>query len=196
MQYNNSTTHRMCVTLDYPPVSSAIIWARQVEAPPPPPVPPPPPPPPLFVCSAFHSSHSPPFTQIDRQLQTYLQRVEAVLGKGWESHVEGQKLKQDGDSFRQKLNTQQLFDDWKKKVEARQLIVQGRIFNIMSQRTRTGTILKLQVNFTPETITLAKEVSWGVWRGVGVGKLWSVEGVCGCGGKGEGESGYFCLLCI
>lgn len=96
--------------------------------------------------------------QIDRQLQTYLQRVEAVLGKGWESHVEGQKLKQDGDSFRQKLNTQQLFEDWKKKVEARQLVVQGRIFNIVSQRTRTGTILKLQVNFTPETITLAKEV--------------------------------------
>ena len=72
--------------------------------------------------------------------------------------MEGQKLKQDGDSFRQKLNTQQLFDDWKKKVEARQLVVQGRIFNIVSQRTRTGTILKLQVNFTPETITLAKEV--------------------------------------
>ena len=81
-----------------------------------------------------------------------------MLGKGWENHVEGQKLKQDGDSFRQKLNTQQLFDDWKKKVEARQLVVQGRIFNIVSQRTRTGTILKLQVNFTPETITLAKEV--------------------------------------
>ena len=74
--------------------------------------------------------------------------------------MEGQKLKQDGDSFRQKLNTQQLFDDWKKKVEARQLVVQGRIFNIVSQRTRTGTILKLQVNFTPETITLAKEVMY------------------------------------
>ena len=54
--------------------------------------------------------------QIDRQLQTYLQRVEAVLGKGWEVHVEGQKLKQDGEAFRQKLNTQQLFEDWKKKV--------------------------------------------------------------------------------
>ena len=46
----------------------------------------------------------------------YLQRVEAVLGKGWEVHMEGQKLKQDGEAFRQKLNTQQLFDDWKKKV--------------------------------------------------------------------------------
>jgi dynein heavy chain 1 len=129
MQYNKTMTHQMCVQCDYPPVSSAIIWARQ----------------------------------IDRQLQTYLQRVEAVLGKGWENHVEGQKLKQDGDSFRQKLNTQQLFDDWKKKVEARQLVVQGRIFNIVSQRTRTGTILKLQVNFTPETITLAKEVRNFKW---------------------------------
>ena len=54
--------------------------------------------------------------QIDRQLQLYLHRVEAVLGKGWEVHVEGQKLKQDGEAFRQKLNTQQLFEDWKKKV--------------------------------------------------------------------------------
>ena len=96
--------------------------------------------------------------QIDRQLQTYLQRVEAVLGKGWENHVEGQKLKQDGDAFRSKLNTQQLFEDWKKRVESRQQAVQGRIFNIVSTRTRSGTLLKLQVNFAPETITLAKEV--------------------------------------
>ena len=60
-----------------------------------------------MVCSCL---------QIDRQLQLYLHRVEAVLGKGWEVHVEGQKLKQDGEAFRQKLNTQQLFEDWKKKV--------------------------------------------------------------------------------
>ena len=72
--------------------------------------------------------------------------------------MEGQKLKKDGDDFRQKLNTQQLFEEWKKSVEARPHIVQGRIFNIVSQRTRTGTVLKLQVNFAPETITLAKEV--------------------------------------
>ena len=46
----------------------------------------------------------------------YLQRVEAVLGKGWENHVEGQKLKADGDAFRRKLNTKPLFEEWKKKV--------------------------------------------------------------------------------
>lgn len=96
--------------------------------------------------------------QIDGQLQNYLQRVEDVLGKGWESHIDGQQLKQDGDSFRQKLNSQVLFDEWKKNVESKQHVVQGKIFQIASQRTRTGTILKLQVNFAPETITLAKEV--------------------------------------
>ena len=67
------------------------------------------------------------FSQIERQLQTYLQRVEAILGKGWESHVEGQKLKQDGDSFRQKLNTQQLFEDWKKKVLSLSRVCRGTV---------------------------------------------------------------------
>ena len=54
--------------------------------------------------------------QIERQLNAYMRRVEDVLGKGWENHVEGQKLKGDGDSFRLKLNTQELFDDWSRKV--------------------------------------------------------------------------------
>ncbi len=54
--------------------------------------------------------------QIERQLNAYMHRVEDVLGKGWENHVEGQKLKGDGDSFRLKLNTQELFEDWSRKV--------------------------------------------------------------------------------
>ena len=62
--------------------------------------------------------------QIERQLNAYMRRVEDVLGKGWENHVEGQKLKADGDSFRLKLNTQQLFDDWSNKVFALLKILQ------------------------------------------------------------------------
>ncbi|XP_067011460.2 dynein heavy chain, cytoplasmic isoform X2 [Anabrus simplex] len=98
--------------------------------------------------------------QIDRQLTAYLRRVEDVLGKGWENHIEGQKLKADGDSFRLKLNTQEIFDDWARKVQARNLGVTGRIFAIESQRSRTGrgNVLKLKVNFLPEIITLSKEV--------------------------------------
>ncbi|CAB3376335.1 Hypothetical predicted protein [Cloeon dipterum] len=98
--------------------------------------------------------------QIDRQLTAYLRRVEDVLGKGWENHIEGQKLKADGDSFRAKLNTQEIFDDWSRNVQARNLGVTGRIFTIESQRSRSGrgSVLKLKVNFLPEIITLSKEV--------------------------------------
>ena len=96
-----------------------------------------------------------------------MKRVEDVLGKGWENHVEGQKLKQDGDSFRMKLNTQEIFDDWARKVQQRNLGVSGRIFTIESSRVRgrAGNVLKLKVNFLPEIITLSKEVRNLKWLG-------------------------------
>lgn len=87
-----------------------------------------------------------------------MRRVEDILGKGWENHVEGQKLKADGDSFRLKLNTQELFDDWSRKVSQKQLGVSGRIFGIENARTVKGSVLRLKVNFMPEIITLSKEV--------------------------------------
>ncbi|XP_058810234.1 dynein heavy chain, cytoplasmic isoform X2 [Phymastichus coffea] len=98
--------------------------------------------------------------QIDFQLTMYLKRVEDVLGKGWENHIEGQKLKADGDSFRTKLSTQEIFDEWARKVQQRNIGVTGRIFTIENMRSRTGRggILKLKVNFLPEIITLSKEV--------------------------------------
>lgn len=89
-----------------------------------------------------------------------MRRVEDVLGKDWENHIEGQGLKADGDSFRQKLNTQEIFDDWSQQVQKRALLVTGRIFAIDTQKARGGnkTNLKIRVNFTRDVITLAKEV--------------------------------------
>lgn len=119
------------------------------------------------ACRMSHVRDLPPVSgsivwakQIDRQLTAYMRRVEDVLGKGWESHVEGQKLKGDGDSFRLKLNTQEIFDDWARKVQQRNLGVSGRIFAIETHRSRTGkgNEYKLKVNFLPEIITLSKEV--------------------------------------
>lgn len=95
--------------------------------------------------------------QIDRQLSVYMKRVEDVLGKGWENHVEGQKLKGDAESFRLKLNTQGIFDEWVRNVQDHQLGVAGRIFSVDSQRTRTRTIQRIRVRFSTEVITLAKE---------------------------------------
>jgi dynein heavy chain 1 len=83
-----------------------------------------------------------------------------LLGKGWENHIEGQKLKADGDSFRLKLNTQDIYDDLACKVQQCNLGVTGHIFAIEGQRSQTGrgSVLKLKVNFLPAIITLSKEV--------------------------------------
>ena len=119
------------------------------------------------ACKMSHVRDLPPVSgsiiwakQIDRQLTAYMRRVEDVLGKGWANHVEGQKLKADGDSFRAKLNTQEIFDDWARKVQQRNLGVSGRIFAIENIRARSGrgNQYKLKVNFLPEIIQLSKEV--------------------------------------
>ena len=47
--------------------------------------------------------------QIERQLQTYMKRVEDVLGKGWEHYAEGQKLQSESNAFRKKLDTRPVF---------------------------------------------------------------------------------------
>ncbi|CAK8687664.1 unnamed protein product [Clavelina lepadiformis] len=111
--------------------------------------------------------------QIEKQLSAYMRRVEDVLGKGWENHVEGQKLKQDGDSFRSKVDTKSIFEDWAQKVQQRNIAVSGRIYAIdyvRVGRISKGTseiqkLLRPKVNFQPEVITLAKEVRNLKWLG-------------------------------
>jgi dynein heavy chain 1 len=79
--------------------------------------------------------------QIERQLNMYMERVEAVLGKGWETHVDGQKLKADGDSFRMKLNTQELFENWSNEFSQKNLNNLGKIFLVENIRTsKVGTL--------------------------------------------------------
>ncbi|TKR93274.1 hypothetical protein L596_007763 [Steinernema carpocapsae] len=98
--------------------------------------------------------------QIDSQLQTYVKRVEAVLGRGWENHVEGRQLKQEFDNFRQKLNTNLLFDEWISQITNKQLNVGGRLYAIerFAHQRDNRITLKLKVNFAPDIIQLQKEV--------------------------------------
>uniref|UniRef100_A0A915BJF8 Dynein heavy chain, cytoplasmic n=6 Tax=Parascaris univalens TaxID=6257 RepID=A0A915BJF8_PARUN len=96
--------------------------------------------------------------QIDRRLTQYMKRIEDVLGRGWENHVEGRQLKQEGDNFRHKLNTQHIFEEWIAKVQSRNISLTGRVFSI-ERRQKDGRIaLKLKVNFSPDVVTLFKEV--------------------------------------
>lgn len=120
---------------DLPSVSSAIIWARQIE----------------------------------RQLLTYMKRVEDVLGKGWESYAEGHKLQVESASFRAKLDTKPLYEAWIAEITRRgNLTINGRLFDVMRSRATANNAqgqLQLVVQFDPQVIALFKEVRALIWLG-------------------------------
>jgi dynein heavy chain 1 len=107
--------------------------------------------------------------QIERQLNTYLQRVEDVLGKEWEHDIEGQKLKADGENFKRKLNADLIFEQWVKETEARSFEVSGKILDIVKK----GNKFHLDINFDPQIIILFKEVRNLTWLGFRV--PWSIS---------------------
>ena len=112
---------------DLPPISGAIIWARQIE----------------------------------RQLQTYMKRVENVLGKEWEHYAEGQRLQSESEAFKKKLETKPVFDAWLHDINRRDLGINGRLLEIIRLR---GGGYQLAVNFDPQIITLFKEVRNLLWQ--------------------------------
>ena len=73
-------------------------------------------------------------------------RVEAVLGKECEKHVDGQKLKVDNDSFKIKLDAQELFEDQSQNVYQNNLHKTGRIFLVDTIRASKVTIFTIRIN--------------------------------------------------
>ncbi|EPQ61281.1 dynein heavy chain protein 2 [Gloeophyllum trabeum ATCC 11539] len=98
--------------------------------------------------------------QIERQLLTYMKRVEDVLGKGWELYAEGQKLQSESAAFRKKLDTRPVYEAWLHDINRRDMGVNGRLFEIVRLR---GGGFQLAVNFDPQIITLFKEVRNLLW---------------------------------
>ncbi|WEW60954.1 dynein heavy chain [Emydomyces testavorans] len=127
-QYGHSEAHAMAQLRDLPPVSGAIIWARQIE----------------------------------RQLDSYMRKVEDVLGEDWDLHSEGQKLQAESNMFRKKLDTRPVFQAWLQDVQRRNITISGRLFNITRNRA-AGNALELAVNFDSQVIALFKEVRNLVW---------------------------------
>ncbi|PBK84870.1 cytoplasmic dynein heavy chain 1 [Armillaria gallica] len=106
--------------------------------------------------------------QIERQLLTYMKRVEDVLGKGWELYAEGQKLQSESSAFRKKLDTRPVYEAWLHDISRRNMGVDGRLFEIVRLRGAGGggaVAYQLAVNFDPQIITLFKEVRNLLWLG-------------------------------
>ncbi|KAF8627873.1 hypothetical protein AX15_004203 [Amanita polypyramis BW_CC] len=100
--------------------------------------------------------------QIERQLSTYMKRVEDVLGRGWELYAEGQKLQSESNAFKKKLDTRPVYEAWLLDINRRSPSVDGRLFEIVRLR---GGGYQLAVNFDPQIITLFKEVRNLLWLG-------------------------------
>lgn len=98
--------------------------------------------------------------EIERQLSTYMKRVEDVLGKDWVLYAEGQKLQTESSSFRRKLDTRQLYEGWLHDINRRDMGINGRLFEIVRLR---GGGFQLGVNFDAQIITLFKEVRNLLW---------------------------------
>ncbi|KAG8716582.1 hypothetical protein FRC09_015536 [Ceratobasidium sp. 395] len=98
--------------------------------------------------------------QIERQLNTYMTRVQDVLGKSWELYAEGQKLQAESTSFRKKLDPRPIYEAWLHDINRRDMNINGRLFEIV--KLRVGGF-QLAVNFDPQIITLFKEVRNLLW---------------------------------
>ncbi|KAF7560337.1 hypothetical protein G7046_g3815 [Stylonectria norvegica] len=132
-QYGHSEAHAMAQLRDLPPVSGAIIWARQIEF----------------------------------QLEGYMRKVEAVLGPDWTLHSEGQKLQEESELFKKKLDTARIYEAWLADVSRRKISISGQLFEIARVRS-AGGILELAVNFDPQIITLFKETRNLTWQSYSV----------------------------
>ena len=108
--------------------------------------------------------------QLERQLSTYMQRIEHVLGEGWEEDSEGQKLKCEGEAFRDKLDGGRRFRKWQEEVlrgnrEAMTLFnADTFLHNILcvtsagGRRSEQAAALQLEVNFDTDKTLLVREV--------------------------------------
>ncbi|KAJ3124711.1 hypothetical protein HK098_000907 [Nowakowskiella sp. JEL0407] len=88
--------------------------------------------------------------QLDRQLDLYMKRVEDVLGSGWQTYTDGQKLQIECENFKKKLETKIIFDAWVARISQRDLSFNGRIFEVTKSLSRSKPqvpVLTLRVRF-------------------------------------------------
>ncbi|KAJ5199992.1 Dynein heavy chain domain-2 [Penicillium cf. griseofulvum] len=100
--------------------------------------------------------------QIEHQLNGYMRKVENVLGENWHLHSEGEKLQNESNLFRKKLDTRPVFESWLWDVQKRHFTIAGRLFNVVRNRS-AGNVLELAVNFDAQIIALFKEVRNLIW---------------------------------
>ena len=93
--------------------------------------------------------------QIKRKLQTYMERVQDILGSDWQNTTEGSQLQEIAETFEKHLNNTQLIDNWNRDITffLNQMNLNERIFAVVQKKK-----LEIIVNFDEKIISLFKEI--------------------------------------
>ena len=105
-------------------------------------------------------------------LDHLVQKVEQVLGSGWENYAEGQNLLKHSQALRRLLDTTPLVQIWIKEQMARP-VISGPIFKVTSTKrslksSSSSPRLELGVNFHADSIMVFKDVRNLLWMGIPV----------------------------
>eukprot|EP00917_Polyrhabdina_sp_WS-2016_P007442 GHVP01016658.1.p1 GENE.GHVP01016658.1~~GHVP01016658.1.p1 ORF type:complete len:4656 (-),score=837.71 GHVP01016658.1:4666-18633(-) len=93
--------------------------------------------------------------QLERHLNVSIQRIQDVLGEGWEAHVEGQKILSDGESFQKKLNLVPYFEHW--LHTSKQLTKMDAFSKVLQVVQLGGRHVELDVNGDWAALTFFKD---------------------------------------
>ncbi|WFD07771.1 hypothetical protein MVES1_003142 [Malassezia vespertilionis] len=94
-------------------------------------------------------------SEMERQLQGYLKRVEDVLGHGWEHYTDGQRIHAESAAFAAKLDTRPLLSAWSQDAARRVTQVQGPLLRVVEER-KSGR-LRLVANYDAQAFAFADE---------------------------------------
>ncbi|ODV89200.1 hypothetical protein CANCADRAFT_32533 [Tortispora caseinolytica NRRL Y-17796] len=96
--------------------------------------------------------------QIERQLLILLNRIENILGEGWQNYLEGQALEEKISLLLKKLDLQGLHDSWSQAALLRRGSLKGPFFKVVHSAESKKNTLALEINFDLASITIFKEV--------------------------------------
>ena len=104
--------------------------------------------------------------QIEHQLHTLMQRMEDVLGVGWEEHIEGKQLKEICEELKRYLDTDGLYKDWlSTQLKSDYLVKYNHMKDfllLIEEDPKTGKRV-LRVNFDQRQVIIFKEVCYLEW---------------------------------
>lgn len=96
--------------------------------------------------------------QIQDKLEFLMQRLELIFGKDWNSYSEGQRIYEECQVFKAKLDMTDRFEDWTN--QAKDYTVSGNVIQLVKDKD-----VSLQLNFDDSLTNFFKEVRALSWQG-------------------------------